>query len=60
MFSGDKSPQKSVWETHGDALGLLLRVRGTSEQFISKDSGGISRAAHRIIVRATKLFTMFF
>lgn len=26
MFSGDKSPQKSIWETHGDALGMVLQV----------------------------------
>jgi hypothetical protein len=55
MFSGDKSPQKSIWETHGDALGMLLRARGTSSQFASKETGGISRGAHRIIVPSIPL-----
>ncbi len=36
--------------THADALGLLLRLRGNSNQFTSERSGGIARGAHVVIV----------
>lgn len=34
-----------MWSIHSDALGLLLRTRGTSCQFIDPRVGGIARAA---------------
>lgn len=39
-----------MWSIHSDALGLLLRTRGTSCQFIDPRVGGIARAAVYIAV----------
>lgn len=50
MFTGDKPQKFSVWESHGDALRMLLRARGTVSQFTDPACGGITRGAHRVIV----------
>ena len=50
MYSGEK-PVKTVWETHADALAMILRTRGTASQFTDTRIHGITRASPRVVVR---------
>ena len=43
------------WGTHADALGMLLGLRGTAEQFTNERAAGISRAAHGVVVSISKI-----
>jgi hypothetical protein len=57
MFSGDE-PARSIWETHSDALSMILQARGTLSQFTLPVCGGICRGAHRVIVRVFLIYIL--
>lgn len=47
------------WGTHADALGMLLGLRGTAEQFTVERAAGISRAAHGVVVSISKILAQW-
>jgi hypothetical protein len=55
--SGDE-PARSIWETHSDALSMILQARGTSSQCTSPVCGRICRGAHRVIVRVFLIYIL--